>query len=107
MGLSHHVAVGCVANIVYICAASMFRIKVSRVYNCLGYLCIDREDGGSMFLSNFGTQPTATSCETTNIGFILAVNYHKGLKSVIQMFVTVVENYSGNVQFIKQLHKKN
>ena len=54
MGSSHHVAVGCVANIVYICAATIFRIKVSRVCNCLGYLCIDPEDGGSMFLSNVG-----------------------------------------------------
>jgi len=44
MGSSHHVAVGRVASIVYICAASMFRIKVSRVCNCLGYLCIDPEE---------------------------------------------------------------
>jgi len=54
MGSSHRAAVGCVANVVYICAASTFRIKVSRVCNCLGYLCIDPADGGSTFLSNVG-----------------------------------------------------
>jgi len=43
------------------------------------------------------TQPIPTSCETANIGFVLAVNYHKGLNSAIQMFVTVVEHCSGNV----------
>ena len=52
------------------------------------------------------TQPTATSCETANIGFVLAVNYRKGLKSVIQMFVTVVENYSGNLVYKTSCIKK-
>jgi anthranilate phosphoribosyltransferase len=42
-----------------------------------------------MFLWNVGNTAHCHMVWNTNIGFVFAVNYHKGLKSVIQMFVSL------------------
>jgi hypothetical protein len=45
VGSLHYVAVGCIADILEECAASIFMIEVSRGSNCLGYICLYPDKG--------------------------------------------------------------